>query len=241
MNDNNTRRAGWLAALLIAAALTLPAVAAATGPGGVDNLPNSGHTSNTDGLTPTMLANATISCDAGNTVNAISGQFSVSGTGGVGTYVVIYLTPNNGSNASPIGNVENNEVHVDLAGRSGTIDYSLPVTSGFTATSGGSWRSSPWTRTGASSRASPTRSTAPSPSRRRPLRSRRRPRRRSRRPPRSRRRHAGGHRPHAGGHPTPEVTPTPTPEVTPTPSRRSPRTPTPRGHADPHAGGHADP
>jgi hypothetical protein len=50
---------------------------------------------------------------------------------------VIYLTPNNGSDASPIGNVENNEVKVDLAGKSDTVAFSLPVTSPFTATSGG--------------------------------------------------------------------------------------------------------
>jgi hypothetical protein len=127
----------WLSAILVGATLALPPAAAAAGPGGGDDLPNSGHTSNTGGLTPTMIAGATISCDSGNNVNDISGRFTLSGTGGAGTYVVIYLTPNNGSNASPAGNVEDNEVRVDLAGRSGTVGFSLPITSGFTATNGG--------------------------------------------------------------------------------------------------------
>ena len=85
MNDTTTRRASWLATALLGAALTLPAFAAAAGPGGDDNLPNSGHLSSTGGLTPTMLANATISCDAGNNVNLISGQFTVNQTGGLGS------------------------------------------------------------------------------------------------------------------------------------------------------------
>jgi hypothetical protein len=207
MNDTTTRRASWLAAALIGAALVLPAAAAATGPGGDDNLPNSGHMSATGGLTPTMLANATISCDAGNTVNTISGQFTLNGTGGLGSFVVIYLTPNNGSNASPIGNVENNEVQVDLSGRSGTISYSLPVTSAFTATSGGIlavfakdvdgsiYTSKSNSLNCTESVATPTPQPTPTPE--------------------------------VTPTPTPEVTPTPTPEVTPTPTPEV--TPTPTG------------
>jgi hypothetical protein len=134
----NIRIASRLAAAgVLGAALLLPAAALAAGPGGEDNLPNSGHQSNTGGLTPTMIANATISCDANDSVKSISGQFTLSGTGAAGTYVVIYLTPNNGSDASPAGNVENNEVQVSIAGKSGTVAFSVSITSPFTTSQGG--------------------------------------------------------------------------------------------------------
>src|SRR4051794_26232159 len=107
------RRAGWLAATLVGGtALLAPAAALAAGPGGEDHLPNSGHTSNTAGTVPTMVANATLSCDAGDTVLGVSGHFTLSGTAAAGTSVVVYLTPNNGSDASPAGNVEDNEAIV---------------------------------------------------------------------------------------------------------------------------------
>ena len=60
----NGRTAGWLAAgILSTAALLAPATAIAAGPGSDDHLPNSGTASSAGGVVPTMVANATISCD----------------------------------------------------------------------------------------------------------------------------------------------------------------------------------
>ena len=114
-------RSGWLAAGLIAGITVIaPAAVMAAGPGGDDNLPNSGHTSNTGGIVPAMLANATLSCDAANSVLGLGGHFSLGSAAGSGTSVVIYLTPNNGSDASPAGNVEGNEVTADISGPGGS-------------------------------------------------------------------------------------------------------------------------
>src|SRR4051794_22924926 len=136
MDKRKFRTAGWLAvAGLVGAALVAPATASAAAPGGDDNLPNSGDTSNTGGVGVEM-GTATMTCDDGS-VLGVSGSFSLSGTAGAGTYVVIYLTPNGGSDASPAGNVENNQVKVDISGKSGTVNFSVPITSPFTTTKGG--------------------------------------------------------------------------------------------------------
>src|SRR5262245_5817471 len=138
MIKSKFRVAGWVAvAGLLGAALVSPAAVSAAGPGSDDNLPNSGHTSNTGGITPTFIANAVMTCTEDSSVTNVSGQFTLSGTAGAGTFVVIYLTPNNGSDATPAGNVENNEVKVDISGKSGTVDFSLSITSPFTTTQGG--------------------------------------------------------------------------------------------------------
>jgi hypothetical protein len=130
--------AGWLGVVaMLAIAILGPSATLAAGPGGDDNLPNSGHTSNTGGIVPTMLKNAEMTCDENSSVQNISGQFTLSGTAGANTYVVIYLTPNNGSDASPVDNVEDNEVKVDISGQSGTVNFSLNITSPFTTTKGG--------------------------------------------------------------------------------------------------------
>ena len=137
-HSTTRRRAGWLATGLVAGTTILaPAAVMAAGPGGGDNLPNSGHTSNTGGVVPTMVANATLSCDASNSVLGLAGHFTLSGTAAAGTSVVIYLTPNNGSDATPADNVENNEVTVDISGLSGDVAFSLPISSAFTTTKGG--------------------------------------------------------------------------------------------------------
>ena len=132
------RRAGWLAvASMTTLALFGPGSGAALagGPGSEDNLPNSGHTSNTGGLIPTMVS-AVMYC-SDSVVGSLTGSFTLSGTGAAGTYVVIYLTPNNGSNADPVGNVENNEVTVPIAGKSGTVPFTLTLTSSFSVSKGG--------------------------------------------------------------------------------------------------------
>jgi len=105
---------------------------AAAGPGSDDNLPNSGHTSS-GGLTLEMSKNATMACDANNSVGSISGSFTFSGSG----HVVIYLTPNNGSDADPAGNVENNETTIDLTGKTSPVAFTLTVSSAFTTSKGG--------------------------------------------------------------------------------------------------------
>jgi hypothetical protein len=130
------RKVGWLSvASMLALALLAPAANAA-GPGTDDNLPNSLHTSNTGGVTPTMIKNAVMTCDQSNVVANVSGQFTLSGTGGSGAYVIIYLTPNTGSDADA-ALTEDNEVKVSIDGLSGTVNFSLDITTGFTTTKGG--------------------------------------------------------------------------------------------------------
>src|SRR3954470_17659634 len=137
-HSTTRRRTGWLAAAFaVGTAMLAPAAVVAAGPGGEDHLPNSGHTSNTRGLLATMASNAVISCDATNTVIGISGHFALSGAGSAGASLVIYLTPNNGSDAAPAANVEDNETTVDLSGKSGDVGFGLPVTAPFTTTKGG--------------------------------------------------------------------------------------------------------
>jgi hypothetical protein len=104
----------------------------AAGPGSDDNLPNSGHTSS-NGLTLLMSKNDTMACDANNSVGSISGTFTFSGSG----HVVIYLTPNTGSDADPVGNVENNETTIDLTGKTSPVAFKLTVNSPFTTSKGG--------------------------------------------------------------------------------------------------------
>jgi hypothetical protein len=131
------RKVGWLSvASMLALALLAPGTALAGGPGSSDNLPNSGHTSNTGGVTPTMVKDAVMTCDQSNVVSNVSGHFTIDGTGGAGTYVIIYLTPNNGSDADP-ALTEDNEVKVSIDGLSGTVSFSLNITTGFTTTKGG--------------------------------------------------------------------------------------------------------
>jgi hypothetical protein len=128
------RPLSWLVvAGLAGAALIGPGaggVGAAGGPGSPDFVPNSGHTSSS-GLTLSMNP-ATMSCTGGS-VNSINGSFNFTGSG----HVVVYLVPNGGSDADPVGNVENNEITVDLTGKSSPVAFDLVITSAFTTTHGG--------------------------------------------------------------------------------------------------------
>jgi hypothetical protein len=129
------RSLSWLVvAGLAGAALVGPGAAgvAAGGPG-ADNLPNSGHTSS-NGLT-LVMGTGTMDC-TGDSVNGLSGSFTYSG-GAAGDHVVVYLTPNTGSDASPVGNVEDNEATITLTGASGTVNFSIDITSAFTTSKGG--------------------------------------------------------------------------------------------------------
>src|SRR5580765_7553567 len=78
------RRLGWLsaAAMLAVSALTPASVAADSGPGSPDFVPNSGDTSSS-GLILEMGTAATMLCDANNSVGSISGTFTFTGTGHV--------------------------------------------------------------------------------------------------------------------------------------------------------------
>jgi len=125
--------AGLAGAALIGPGAGGVGAAGSSEPGSPDFVPNSGHTSSS-GLTLSM-GTATIDCD-GSSVNSLSGSFTFSGNG-AGDHVVIYLAANNGSNASPAGNVQNNELTVALDGKTSPVHFSLPITSPFTATSGG--------------------------------------------------------------------------------------------------------
>ena len=131
------RPLSWLVvAGLAGAALIGPGaggVAASNEPGSPDFVPNSGHTSSS-GLTLAM-GTATITCD-GDTASSFDGSFTFAGND-PGDHVVIYLAANTGSNADPAGNVQNNELTIDLDGKTSPVSFSLPVTSPFTATAGG--------------------------------------------------------------------------------------------------------
>ncbi len=216
MFKSKFRAAGWLAvAGLLGAALVSPAAVSAAGPGG-DNVPPSGHLSNTGGITPTM-GSATMTCNSDSLVTGLSGSFTLSGTAGANTSVVIYLTPNNGSDASPAGNVELNEVTVDISGQSGTVDFTLPITAPFTTTKGGvlavfamdtdgtvfSSKSNSLNCTEAVPTPTPTEAPTPTPT------------------------EAPTPTPTEAPTPTPTVAPTPTPTVAPTP------TPTPQPEVTP--------
>ena len=131
------RPLSWLVvAGLAGAALIGPGaggVSADGGPGSPDFVPNSGHTSSS-GLT-LLMGTGVMSCD-GESVTSLSGSFTFSGAD-PGDHVVIYLTPNNGSDASPVGNVEDNEITIELDGKTSPVAFTLPITSPFTTTKGG--------------------------------------------------------------------------------------------------------
>ncbi len=146
----NLRTAGWLAAAVMVAVATLaPATAFAAGPGnnGLDPTGN-GTKSNATvegslsdaGSSATMTGDAVITCD-GTSVDGITGSFTLGKTLDIGSKITIYMVPNNGSNASPAGNVTKNEATITLTGANNnngsTINWSVPVTHAFTATQGG--------------------------------------------------------------------------------------------------------
>ena len=109
------------------------------GPGSPDFLPNDGHGSNPMGVSYGINQDGVMYC-SGDAVSGLGGTYdlTVSGTAPSGAYLVLYLTPNNGSNADPIGNVEDNHVHIDISGMSsGTYPWSLTITSPFTVSKGG--------------------------------------------------------------------------------------------------------
>jgi len=140
---------GWLfaAGLLVFAALA-PATVSASGPGnnGADPTGN-GTTSHAKvggvlaaAADSATMGSAKIFCQ-GDSVGHIDGSFTLTKTLDVGSVITVYLAPNNGSNADPIGNVSKNETSITLTAANNTsgsvIDWSITVTSAFTATTGG--------------------------------------------------------------------------------------------------------
>ena len=87
-----------------------------------------------------MAADAVMTCD-GTSVDGVTGSFTLTKTLDVGSKITIYMVPNNGSDASPAGNVTKNETTITLTGANNTsgsvINWSLPVTSAFTTSQGG--------------------------------------------------------------------------------------------------------
>ena len=148
--DGRLRIAGWLAAgSMVLLGIMAPASALAAGPGnnGLDPTGN-GTKSNATvngsladaGGSATLNADGVMTCD-GTSVGSISGTFTLNTTLDVGSKITLYLVPNNGSDASPVGNVPKNESTITLTGANNTsgtvIHYTVNVTSPFTTSSGG--------------------------------------------------------------------------------------------------------
>ena len=148
--SGNIRTAGWLAAaVMVAVAALAPATAFAAGPGnnGLDSTGNgtksnatAGGSLSAAGSSATMAANAVMTCDD-TSVDGVTGSFTLTKTLDVGSTITIYMVPNNGSDASPAGNVTKNEATITLTGANHTsgsvINWSVPVTHAFTTSSGG--------------------------------------------------------------------------------------------------------
>jgi Prealbumin-like fold domain len=141
----HARRLSWLAVIsLVSAALFAPSTAVfAAGPGDNGNgWPDGGPKSNSAVDENAALVanganmnNATMACN-GASVNALHGSFTLTEEFDEGSTIVVYLAANNGSNASPAANVSKNYavVSVDAVG---TYNFTLNISSPFTATSGG--------------------------------------------------------------------------------------------------------
>ncbi|HEX5465959.1 MAG TPA: hypothetical protein VFW92_04695 [Candidatus Limnocylindrales bacterium] len=208
---------------MLGVALGGGSIAFAAGPGNNGlGTPNDGSTSavmvggsvTAAGGSATMNTNATMSCTSNDSVLGFSGSFTLDKTVDSGSRFVVYLVPNNGSDANPSTNVAANSATVtvsapdNLSGK--TISFSIPITSAFTESSGGilivfavnsdsitAISSSKSNSLNCSEAATPTPTVAPTPT------------------------------PTVAPTPTPTVAPTPTPTVAPTPTPTVAPTPTP--------------
>jgi len=139
------RSFGWIAVLAMLLGSVMPVgVLASNGPGAPDFLPNSGDQSNPGGATYAIQAERVITCTGDDNFTGMSGSIDITATAGGdpvpdGSFLIVYLTPNNGSDADPVDNVEDNQVKVDISGAvaGDTIPYNLVVTSAFTTSKGG--------------------------------------------------------------------------------------------------------
>lgn len=111
----------------------------ATGNGTKSNATVDGSLSDA-GDSATMAQDAVMVCD-GNDVGSVSGEFTLTKDLDAGSVIVVYLVPNNGSNADPAGNVSKNETDITLDSSNNAsgsvIDWEIDVTSGFTVSTGG--------------------------------------------------------------------------------------------------------
>ena len=140
-----TRRLSWLVvAAFVTAAIVGPGtpIVLADAPGGNGTeQPSGGPRSNATLGTAAAAGNsatmndATMSC-AGDSVSSVTGSFDLTKNLDAGSTIVVYLVPNDGSNASPVANVSKNYevVPVHLAG---TYPFTITISFGFTTTSGG--------------------------------------------------------------------------------------------------------
>jgi hypothetical protein len=121
---------------------------------GENGHPSSGNLTDLKGragdVTFAFKNNMTINCTGGNITQQFNMQLDYSITGGTlpaGSFVVVYLSPNQGAinnnsggdEAGYIATVESNETSVSMAGLSGsgTLTFSLPVTDPFALSGGG--------------------------------------------------------------------------------------------------------
>jgi hypothetical protein len=207
------------------AAAMLPGAVAAFTPG-ENGQPTSGNQTDLQGragdVTFLFQKNMTINCTDDNTTQQFNIQLDYTITGEplpAGSVLVVYLSPNNGAiegnaggdEAGYISTVESNEISIDMSGLSGsgTLTFSIAVTSPFQLVSGGvlgviandvdgtAWTTKTNSINCGEELPTPTPEVTPTPT------------------------------PEVTPTPTPEVTPTPTPEVTPTPTPEVTPTPTP--------------
>jgi cell division septation protein DedD len=140
------RRLSWLAvAVMVFTAIAAPGASPALAAGPGDNgsgWPDGGPKSSaTVGGSASAVAGGATMNDAkmfcnGTSASSFSGSFTLSKDFDAGSKIVVYLSANNGSNASPAENVSKNYAEVSVSG-TGTVPFTLPITSGFTASAGG--------------------------------------------------------------------------------------------------------
>jgi hypothetical protein len=142
--------ASAVAALVAGLVATGAAPALAAGPGN-NGLNPTGNGTTSDATLGTSLTAAggsatmdgakghsSLTC-SGNNAQSATGSFTLTKTLDVGSTIVVYLVPNNGSNA--VGDVTKNQTTVTLTSSNNTtgsvINWSISVTSPFTVSTGG--------------------------------------------------------------------------------------------------------
>ena len=145
---NRSRLLGLIGGAALVAALIAPSVALGAGPGnnGLDATGNGTKSNATvggslaDAGNSVDMGTATLSCQ-GDSAGSVAGSFTLTKDLDVGSKITVYLVPNNGSNATPEGNVAKNETTITLGAGNHTsgsvINWSITVTHAFTVDQGG--------------------------------------------------------------------------------------------------------
>src|SRR4051794_14827834 len=99
-----TRSLGWIAVLAMLLGSLMPVGVAADAPGSPDFLPNSGDQSHPGGATYTIAKERVITCTGDSNFTGMSGSIDITATANddpvpAGSYLIVYLTPNGGSDA----------------------------------------------------------------------------------------------------------------------------------------------